>query len=388
MSNKFFYNNIPIIEDSFIDIISNKKNFQKVPSNWYIIISDIENSTEAFDDGKYKSMNTLSASTVAIALNIASENHISIPFIYGGDGSTALVPKEILREVLAELVTLKNNALENFGLNLRVGYMEVSELEAEDKELLITKFLVTENFTQAIFIGDGLYYAEEKIKRDRRFQTRVEAEGKPLNLEGLQCRWDTIKPPSGKSEALTLIVQSQNKNDTKDYLRVLHDIEEVYGNFNQRHPITPKQTFRPLGVGTLIKASKLKYGSIRPLYIIWSLIRSTLHTLTITLNLNITLFRHDDYTEELITATDTLKIDGGLKTIIAGTKRQRERLLEKLETREKKGYIRFGYHVSNSTTLTCYIHKRNQEYINLIDGTDGGYVQAAKMLKAKNARYE
>ncbi len=388
MSSRFFYSNIPIVEDSFIDIIANKERFQKVPSDWYVVVTDIENSTQAFDDGKYKAMNTISASTIAVAVNVAEDNKITVPFIYGGDGSIVVVPKEMIREVLGELVTLKNNTLKNFNLNLRVGAVEVSEIEEAGKEILVTKFLIAENYTQAVFIGDGLFYAEELIKRDKRLQTKIESEERPLDLEGLQCRWDTIQPPRGKTEALTLIIQSKKDMDTGTYLKILHDIEEIYGNFNQRHPITPKQTYRFLSVGTLVKASKLKYGKIKPLYIARKLIRSYLHSIVIALDIDITLFRHDDYTDEILTATDTLKIDGALKTIIAGTKRQREKLIEKLENREKRGQITFGYHVSRETTLTCYIHKRNQQYINLIDGKDGGYVQAAKMLKSKKQNYE
>ena len=347
-------------------------------------MSDIENSTEAFDNGKYKDMNNISASTVAVAVNVASENHLQIPFIYGGDGSTAVVPKQILKEILGELITLRENAKNSFDLNLRVGYMSVEDIKEANKEILVTKFLVTEGYTQAVFLGDGLHYAEEKIKSDKRLQTRLDIEPHPLNLEGLQCRWDEIKPPKRKPEALTLIVQSvREKMDTKTYLQVLHDIEEVYGNFNQRHPITSKNTFRFLGFRTLIHASKIKFGYVNPFYILIQFSKAFVHSVNIALNLDLILFRHDDYTEELVTATDTLKIDGSLKTIIAGTYSQRQKLLAKLETREKKGQILFGHHVSLSTTLTCYIHKRNQQYVNLIDGTDGGYVQAAKELKAK-----
>ena len=388
MNTRFFYNNVPIVEDSFIDIISNKKRFQTIPRDWYVIVSDIENSTEAFDNGKYKDMNTISASTVAVAVNVASEHHLQIPFIYGGDGSTAVVPKQILKEILGELVTLRENAKNNFDLNLRVGYLSVEDIKEANKEILVTKFLVTEGYTQAVFLGDGLSYAEEKIKSDKRFQTRLDIERHPLNLEGLQCRWDEIRPPKRKPEALTLIVQNtKEKMDTKTYLHVLHDIEEVYGDFNQRHPVTPKNTFRLLGFKTLIHASKIKFGYINPVYILVQFFKAFAHSINIALGLNLTLFRHDDYTDEIVTATDTLKIDGNLKTIIAGTYTQRQKLLEKLEKREKKGQILFGHHVSLSTTLTCYIHKRNQQYVNLIDGTDGGYVQAAKQLKAKKKQY-
>lgn len=388
MSNKFFYSNIPIIEENFIDIISNKKRFQKIPRDWVVIVSDIEGSTEAFEDGKYKAMNMISASTVAIAVNIATANNIQIPFIYGGDGSTVLAPKDIAKDIIAELVTLRKNAQEQFRLTLRVGSISVDDVYEEDKELLVTKFLVTKNYTQAIFLGNGLYFAEEKIKNDKRYHARQDAERKPLNLEGLQCHWNIINPPKGKTEALTLIVQSSKDMDNKTYLQVLHDIEEVYGTFNQRHPVSSKYIFRFLGVRTLTQASRLKFGYIRPLYIAWNIIRSFLHTLAISANSSVVLFRHDDFTNELTTATDTLKIDGSLKTVVAGTRRQRLKLIERLEHRENRGTILFGYHTSASTTLTCYIHKRNQQYINLIDGTDGGYVQAAKVLKAKKKMKE
>lgn len=388
MSNKFFYNNIPIVEENFIDIISNKKRFQPIPPEWTVIVSDIQNSTEAFEDGKYKAMNIISASTVAIAVNVATENNIQIPFIYGGDGSTVVAPKEIAKEILEELATLRENADKQFGLTMRIGSISVEDIYEEKKELLVSKFLVTKGYTQAIFLGDGLYFAEEKIKGDKRYHTRFDAERKPLNLEGLQCHWNIIKPPKGKTEALTLIVQSTNEKDNTVFLKVLHDIEEVYGNFNQRHPVSSKYIFRFLGIRTLIQASKIKFGYIRPLYILVSIIKSFIHTLLVATNSNIVIFRHDDFVRELITATDTLKIDGNLKTIVAGNKKQRLKLLERLEKREKQGTIVFGHHTSASTTLTCYIHKRNQQYINLIDGTDGGYVQAAKILKAKKKMKE
>lgn len=388
MSNKFFYSNIPIVEENFIDIISNKKRFQKIPQDWVVIVSDIEGSTEAFEDGKYKAMNIISASTVAIAINVATTNNLQIPFIYGGDGSTVVAPKEIARDILEELATLRENADTQFGLTMRVGSMSVEDIYEEGKELLVSKFLVTKGYTQAIFLGDGLYFAEEKIKGDKRLQSKLDSERKPLNLEGLQCHWNIIKPPKGKTEALTLIVQSTKAMDSRVYLQILHDIEEIYGSFNQRHPVSSKYVFKFLGIKTLIQASKIKYGYIRPLYVLFNSLKAFLHTLVVSTNSNVTLFRHDDYVTELVTATDTLKIDGSLKTIVAGTKRQRQRLIERLEQREKRGTILFGYHTSASTTLTCYIHKRNQQYINLIDGTDGGYVQAAKILKAKKKMKE
>ncbi len=386
MSSKFFYKNIPVTNQSFVDLISHKKNFKPIPKDWFVIVADIENSTEMFDAGKYKDMNIISSSTVAVAVNVAIKSHLEIPFIYGGDGATIIAPKEVVKEILGELISLRENAKQNFNITMRVGYMSIADIYEIGKKISIAKFLISDGYTQAVFLGEGLYHAEEKIKKDRRFHTRLEIEKQPLNLEGLQCRWDEIQPPKGKSEVVTLIIESVKKMDTKTYLKVLHDIEEIYGNFNQRHPITSKQTFRFLGFTTLIHASRIKYGKVKPLYILAQYIKAFLHSINIGLGLNITLFRHDDYTDEIIAATDTLKIDGTLKTIIAGNSRQKEKLIERLTKRENKNQLWFGYYTSFSSTQTCYIHKRNQQYINLIDGTDGGYVQAAKMLKGKKKK--
>ena len=112
--------------------------------------------------------------------------------------------------------------------------------------------------------------------------------------------------------------------------------------------------------------------------------KSFLSKVYIQSNVKLPIQIHEDYIAgDIATATDTLKIDGSLKTIIAGTKTQRDILLKKLERRERKGQIVFGHFGTDSTTITCYVHKRDKEYINFIDGTDGGYVRAAQELKAK-----
>jgi hypothetical protein len=114
------------------------------------------------------------------------------------------------------------------------------------------------------------------------------------------------------------------------------------------------------------------------------MMKSFLSKMYIRSNIKLPIQIHEDYIHgDIATATDTLKIDGSLKTIIAGTKKQREELLRKLERREKRGEIVFGHFGTDSTTITCYVHKREKEYINFIDGTDGGYVRAAQELKEK-----
>lgn len=384
MSSRFFYTNIPVEERPFTDMLAHPKKFQTVPKDWYVVVTDIKNSTDKFDKGLYEEMNIISSSAIVLAINTAKKYKIDIPFIYGGDGATVIVPKKILKEYLGSLVTLRDNALKHFDINFRVGSIQVKDVESHGADIRVAKFLVSSGYTQAVFLGEGLSKAEEIIKHSKRHHSRIESEAGTLNLEGLQCRWEKILAPKHKRDVMCLIIAAQNtKNEHEVFSKVLHDIHEVYGSFRRRHPITRNRFSKALGVRTLMRASYIKYGKLRPLYVLSNFFKALAHSLSIALEFKFILFRHDDYTDQLITATDTLKIDGTLKTIIAGTPSKRATLLKKLKRREKKGQIYFGHHVTKSTTLTCYIHKRDQEYINLIDGTGGGYIKAAKELKAK-----
>ncbi|MDQ5901315.1 MAG: hypothetical protein QG580_30 [Patescibacteria group bacterium] len=380
-----FYKQIPVIKTQLEEALTEESYFKSVPNDWHIVVTDIENSTDEFNNGKYKEMNIISASSIIIALNVADKYGIEIPFIYGGDGASMVIPGKILDEVLEALTTLRNNAKYNFKLSLRVGSISIENLKKYGHRLKVAKIKIVEDYTQAIFLGVGLAQAEKIIKSDKRFLSRKEGEERKLNLSGLQCRWNEIEPPSHKKNILVLIVQPlKQKGQTITYKKILEDIEEVYGSFKRRHPVGEKEIGHSSDFKTLSKASKIKYGRLNILYTGFQMVKSFLSKVYIKSNIKLPIQIHEDYIHgDIATATDTLKIDGALKTIIAGTKKQKEELLKKLQRREKSGEILFGHFGTESTTITCYVHKREKEYINFIDGTDGGYIKAAQELKAK-----
>lgn len=382
MSSRYFYRNIHVSDKTFEELISDQKNFLEVPEDWHIIVTDIRNSTGAFEKGKYFEMNIASASCIILAMNIAKKENLEIPFIYGGDGASIVVPPELLEETLEELATLRNNVGKNFGVSLRVGEVRISEIKEAGFHLMVAKYQVARKYTQAVFLGPGLYEAEKIIKGDARHETRKPGLTKKLNLKGLQCRWDTIDPPKKKHEIVTLIVEAVDHQDHGNvYKKIIRKIDEIYGSFEERHPVSHNRIKHATDFKTIKLASYAKFGRFNLGYIVSHLVRARLSK--IFFKLDIPIVFHDDYTKELVTATDTLKIDGGLKTIIAGNKKAREELIKYLDTMEKKGEIFFGYHISDSTTMTCYIHRKDDEYINFLDGAGGGYVQAARVLKPK-----
>ncbi|MBA4058110.1 MAG: hypothetical protein C0490_25560, partial [Marivirga sp.] len=50
---------------------------------------------------------------------------------------------------------------------------------------------------------------------------------------------------------------------------------------------------------------------------------------------------------------------------------------------ENEGKLFFGHHHSKESIMTCYIENMNAKHIHFIDGSDGGYTEAAKEFKQK-----
>ncbi len=374
ISTKQFYRDLPSQKQSFKDVIKNTKIFEDIPDDWFVIVTDIKGSTKAFSRGKYEEVNISAASSVIIGINIAKKNQTDIPFIYGGDGATLLVPPQIKEEILSELATLRHNTRTRFELNLRVGSMSVQEIKDNGFSLKVAKYAVTRNYHQAIFIDNGLYLAETTIKNNFSYQTHKEGTNKALNLQGLQCRWNSIRVPENKEEIMCLIVDAgKEKTHPKIYAEVLEKIDSIYGSFEERQPVKKEHIQHTLKIHDLHRESLVKFGKLKGSHIVRRLFEGFMER----------FFGVRNHSHQLALATDTLKIDGTLKTIIAGNMSQRKKLLSYLEDKESLGIFSFGYYITHSTTMTCFVEPKDNKFVNFLDGTGGGYIQAAKLLKKK-----
>ena len=76
--------------DSFNQVFE-EKNYTELPEDWLIIATDVLGSTKAIDEGRYKEVNTIGASTIIAVLNATS--HESICYQFGGDGAPAQLPE-------------------------------------------------------------------------------------------------------------------------------------------------------------------------------------------------------------------------------------------------------------------------------------------------------
>lgn len=301
-----------------------------------------------------------------------------MPFFFGGDGATLLIPDNLLEVCLKALNAHKDNVRDNFGLELRVGSVPLHELTDAGFSIRIAKLCLNSHLTIPVVLGMGLYEAERRIKADDLEMVGLK-DAKELDLTGMNCRWDKIEPPRDPGEILTLLVESKDgSNQGAALASVIRVIEDIYGPLAQRIPISAdkmqlKADAKAIGAETILQFGKLKW----PYYVVnrfLTFIGKFFYGKTPSSR---------EYMKSLVLLSDTLSIDGRINTVISGTEEQRKRLLVGLLELEEKGKIVFGAHISAQSIMSCYVRNHEDEHLHFVDGSEGGYTQAAKILKGK-----
>ena len=182
-----FYKNLPAIKRAIPAVLANENYFVDLPENWHVVVADITNSTGAVATGRHGDINLVAAGCLIAALNVAKELKVEIPYFFGGDGGTVLVPEQVLNKVIAGLNAHRINTNNNFSLELRVGSISVADIKKSGYRIRLAKVEESSGFNKAVLIGNGLKYAERIIKGKYRIdeisQSFIEDD---LNLEGMQ----------------------------------------------------------------------------------------------------------------------------------------------------------------------------------------------------------
>jgi hypothetical protein len=90
MSSLRFYTDLEGFHDFQEALLDTR--YHPVPEDWWIVITDVIGSTKAIEEGRYKEVNTIGASTLAALRNVMPD--ILFPFVFGGDGASAIIPGE------------------------------------------------------------------------------------------------------------------------------------------------------------------------------------------------------------------------------------------------------------------------------------------------------
>ena len=239
MSNLNFFRDHPGFNK--INDLADDSVFRDVPMDWWVVLTDVRNSTQSIAKGLYKEVNVVGASCIIAVKNACGD--LVFPYIFGGDGATFVIPNEYKSKVAQALAFAKKSSFEKFGVQLRVALVPVSEILNAGLKLRVAKFIPTENNYVSMFSGGGISYAEELMKAPDERYALSDSEIPNGNFNGLECRWNPI--PAKNGGILTLIIQNSaiGKSPFKTILEEIHKISP------NSQPVTLenlKETDRPI----------------------------------------------------------------------------------------------------------------------------------------------
>ncbi|QCX00066.1 DUF3095 domain-containing protein [Aggregatimonas sangjinii] len=381
MVNRKFYQNLPKVSLPLSEVIKDPRFFHIVPKDWSVVVADVKDSTIAMQNGLHNEVNLAATGGIVSVLNALKKQPLEYktPYFFGGDGVNFLVPNEIERTVMNALKLHSKHVLDTFDLVLRIGVMGVSPITATGRQIRICKYKLNQYLTIPIVLGTGLKYAENHIKETYQEDNLAALKRTPVNLKGMECRWDEVAPEQKESKVVCLLVACDDdlKQNTV-YARVISKINTIFGTLDTRQPITTPMLKLD---ATIAKIRKEMYARIGR-YSLPYLIKNWLIT-----RFGVIYFKYfkrgKDYVFQVSQLSDTLMIDGTINTVMKGTTAQIEQLTVFLDGMEQQGALQYGLHITYASVMSCYIQDGKENHIHFVDGTEGGYTAASQVLKIK-----
>ena len=379
MGSDLFYEELTAFSD-FKEVTADEP-FKPLPPDWKVVVADIEGSTQAIEAGRYKDVNTIGAATIAAAQNAMGKR--DFPFVFGGDGSTLVIPPASFEKVAEALDGVRTLAREKFGMTLRVGAVATAELYADGLKVEVAKFELFAGKTIASFRGGGLSKAEAKVKGD---PSRYAVAAHPRHrsdLTGLSCRWKPIR--SERGVILAILIASRDGDSSKAvYDEVLKRLDAILnGDSVSANPVH-LSTMEYKSVWENLKSERRYHRSTLSLSFMARAAGIVASVLVFKWKVPPLVFDPKKYAESMGDHSDFRKFDDILRMVVDCSAEQAASIrafLEDLRAREK---VCYGLHESAAALMTCFVYDiKDGKHIHFIDGDNGGYAMAAKQLKAQ-----
>lgn len=363
--------------------VADLDNYVIAPDDWFVIIADIQGSTPAIEAGRYKDVNMIGAACINGVLNVCDDDEI--PYVFGGDGATLLLPPHRIEVSIRALLGVKDLSKSRFGLALRVGVVAVETVNSRSEyEVLVGKFRLSPGNLLATFSGGGIEQAEKWIKSDPKYLIEKDSD-EPPDLSGLSCRWEPLASENGVM--LSILVQAIESGELKTgiiYRSIIESIEKKTQGINDVKPISDQNmVFRwpPRGLRSEVEATLGKRW--RPLWLVRLYLNSLLQWMLDRFDWTAGGYRGREYRVELRQNTDYRRFDDMLRILLDCSVSQADEVVAMLSDRAAKGELVFGTHRADSALMTCLVFNlEKKQHIHFVDGNNGGFTSAAKELKA------
>jgi hypothetical protein len=359
--------------------VADPARYVAAPDGWLVVLADIKGSTEAARAGRYKDVNLVGAACITATLNVTRD--LDLPYAFGGDGATVLIPPEV-REVVADALRRTRRLAGNgFGLELRVGLVAVQELRRRGRAVLVAKYQLSPGNNLAMFAGGGLELADRLIKSDPAFTLEERDDPAPPDLHGLSCRWEPYR--SLRGHMLTLLVRPLEVDALALQREIIRELAAALGD-----PPTPirRENMRfvwpPRGLRA--EAVAVRGRVPYPLYWLGIWAQSLLQALAERFDLRIGAYDAPAYRAELQRNSDHRKFADTLHMVLDCTEAESAAIEAYLADLRAQGRIAYGTHRADRAMMTCLVFSlQESRHVHFIDGADGGYALAALQLKAQ-----
>ncbi len=370
-----FYQNLVPFEN--FDEMTQRQHYRSAPPSWIVVITDVKGSTQHIKSGRYKEVNLLGAATITAALNACQPT--PIPFVFGGDGATLLIPPSLKVAVEKALYSTKILAQQRFGIELRIGLVTIAELVATGAVFEVSKFQLSPHNFLSMFRGDGVALAE-KIVKSRPQEPGPVVQLNNSNLDGLSCRWNILANKNGMILSLLISVRNEVPHKDELYESILSRLQQILGP--NVHPVSVEQLNPDSFWKTIFREAKLKHKSKGPLTLIKLFFLMGIIYFLSRFKIKVGGFDMKKYLNEIPINSDYRKFDGMIRMIVDCSTMQSDEIKTWLEKLYDQKQIYFGMQHSASALMTCFVKSLNEnKHLHFIDGSDGGYAMAAAQLK-------
>lgn len=369
--------------------VTDPRCYTEAPRSWLLVLTDVRGSTKAIEAGRYRDVNALGVASIVALCN--GLRGLDLPYVFGGDGATVLVPGTRAETVQKVLRGVKALARDAFELELRAGVVPLSELAAAGHLARVARFRASQHTRLAMFSGSAFSAAERWVKdASRAAQYEVSDDGEAdADFDGFECRWQPVQSKRGTMMSLLVTALAADERARVD---TYHDVLEAL------EALVDRALTRP------VKREGLRFSGFFENYTTEARIRSKstageaydaarknarkktlIGRLLTFFGKSAGGFDGERYKDELVENTDFRKFDEMLRMVLDVSSEELSAVRAHLERERAAGRIAYGIHEAPAALITCLVRSYEGDHVHFVDGSNGGYALAAKQLKAQLA---